>query len=201
MLRRVALYGVVTILVAVLAVQYVRAVGPAAQRDLESACAALQAAPTTGGLGPLPQPAPDLQVQDFNGKLVSLSQYRGRVVFLNFWAPWCPPCLDEMPAMDVFARKLGAEAVSMLAVGEGTTWEAMGDKLRELLPGGTAMTLLLDTGMSEGQVGQLARRFGTEKLPETYVVDKEGVVRYYFVNKRDWTDPRAEQCIRALIDE
>ena len=200
-MRRLVGYGLVAIIVAGLSIGYVRVIGPAARADRLSSCAARGATPVTDGLGRLPQPAPELKVQDYTGKLVSLADYRGRAVFLNFWAPWCPPCLDEMPAMDKLARSVTNEPISVLAVGEGTSWEQVGEALRKLLPAGTAMTLLADTMAGEGQVGDLARRFGTEKLPETYLVDKNGVVRYYFVNKRDWTDPRAAECLRSLADE
>ena len=197
MTRKVG-YGLVAAFIGLLAFEYVTAIGPAAHRDQLSACVELQPTPSTSALGRLPKPAPDIAAQTVDGKTVSLSQFRGRVVFLNFWAPWCPPCLDEMPAMDALQRKTSA---TILPLATGTTWANVSAKLRELLPGGTTMTLLLDTSTGEGQVGSVPARFGTDKLPETYLVDKQGVVRYYFVNKRDWTDRRAVDCLNALVAE
>jgi hypothetical protein len=63
------------------------------------------------------------------------------------------------------------------------------------------MTLLLDPSAPEGEVGELPRGYGTEKFPETFLIDKTGRVRYYFVNKRDWETSLATQCIRSLIEE
>jgi hypothetical protein len=77
----------------------------------------------------------------------------------------------------------------------------MTSKLTELLPGGTKMTLLLDTSSEPGEVGELAQGYGTEKFPETFLIDKQGRVRYYFVNKREWGGVNAMACLRSLIEE
>jgi len=171
------------------------------RRDKQSACTALQPSPRNEKLGLLPVAAPELSAQGHDGNLYSLSQYRGRVVFLNFWADWCPPCIDELPHMQKVANELTGNGFVMLAVGSGTTWQNMTRKLKELFPGGTKMTLLLDPSSQEGEVGDLPRRYGTEKFPETFLIDKQGRVRYYFINKRDWSSGNAQQCLRSLIEE
>jgi peroxiredoxin len=171
------------------------------RRDKQSACVAMGPDAFNAKLGKLPQVAPDFSAQGHDGQSYSLSQYRGKVVFLNFWADWCPPCIDELPSMNSVAAQLTGDDFVLLAVGSGTTWKGMTNKLRELLPGGTKMTLLLDTSSPESEVGDLPKSYGTERFPETFLIDKQGRVRYYFVNKRNWEQGKAFQCLRSLIEE
>jgi peroxiredoxin len=195
--RQIAGFAIVGVLVTILAIQYVLALGPATQRERESSCAALQPTLFNPMLGKLPAAAPDLEAVDYTGNKVRLSAYRGRVVFLNFWATWCPPCVEEMPAMEVLQRHLGDDAFTVLALSSDESW----DKVHEFFPQGTNLTVLLDPPRQGQQVGPLAVRMGSEKLPETYLIDKQGNIRYYFVNKREWASPKAIRCIRSLLDE
>jgi thiol-disulfide isomerase/thioredoxin len=191
-------------LFAVMSVQFVRAAGPAVTREQHSrvnqACAALDPTPRNAKLGRLPVDAPDIQAQDYTGKMVPLSAYRGKVVMLNFWASWCPPCVEEMPSMDRLARLFGTDLV-ILAVSSDESW----DKIREFFPNGTAMTVLWDPSAAadteDAAAGALSRAYGTDKLPETYLIDREGKIRYYVVNTRNWSSPDAQRCIRALLKE
>ncbi len=193
--------GLVALVMLLLAGLYVGSIAPAVRRDRLSACVELKPTPFSPTLGRLPRAAPDVSLEDINGKSLSLSAYRGRVVVLNFWAPWCPPCMEEMPSMDGLSRRTASEPISIVAVGTGTSWQEIREKLAELLPAGTTMTLLLDPEGTPGQAGGASHRFGTEKLPETYLIDRQGNVRYYFVNKREWNDPRAQRCLEALAEE
>ena len=99
--------------------------------------------------------------------------------------------------MEELQREIGG-AAALLAVGTGTDWPAVRAFFRE----GTNLSVVLDpTGKKAGEVGAAARGWGTEKLPETYLIDKQGDIRYYFMNKRDWRSPSAIRCLRALADE
>ncbi|MBI4317440.1 MAG: TlpA family protein disulfide reductase [Chloroflexi bacterium] len=196
--RQAIAYTVVGLTMAALAVSYARALGPAIRKETRSACASLAPTSLNAALGELPSAAPDIQAEDYTGKRVALSAYRGKTVLLNFWGPWCPPCLEEMPAMDALARALKQEPFEILAVASGTTWP----EIRGKFPGGLSMTVLLDNSSADGgAVGIAAGTYGTEKLPESYLIDKKGQVRYYFVNQRDWSAPHAVQCMRSIIDE
>ena len=199
--RLLAGYAVTAVLVGVLGVSFARALAPALKRERASPCAALDPSPWNEKLGRLPQAAPAITAKSWDGKDVGLEAYRGRVVFLNFWADWCPPCLDEMPAMDVLQKQLGGAPFTMLAVGSGTTWESVRTTMARLVPGGSSMTFLMDPNGEAGSVGPLANAYGTKQLPETYLIDKHGVVRYYFANKRDWGSIRARQCLDSLLEE
>jgi thiol-disulfide isomerase/thioredoxin len=196
---KIAAYVVTTMLVGVLAVQYVRAVSPGVTAEREkvarAACAAVAPPPfaASDALGRFPRMAPDIAGVASDGKTYHLSDLRGKVVFLNFWATWCGTCREEMPAMDQLARSLGPDFV-ILAVATNDSWDA----IHKYFPNGTPMMVVLD---NDDEQGGAAAKWGTTKLPETYLIDKEGRIRYYFVSVREWTDPKTVGCLKALIAE
>ena len=119
---------------------------------------------------------------------MSLSQQRGHPVLLNFWATWCPPCVDEMPSLEDLAAACDGTDMRMLAV-------SVDDELGPdppFLRKGSDIGVLLDTSHD------IPKKFGTEKYPETFMIDAAGRVRYYFINKRDWSRPEAVACLESL---
>ncbi len=196
--RRIAAYLIVAALIGILGVQYVRALAPSAQEDRMSPCRALKPTQFNPRLGSFPSHAIDFSAPDAAGRKVSLAQHRGRVVFLNFWQTACPPCLEEMPSMERLAAHHARDGLSVLALASERSFEPI-----EKFFGGrpTTMTVLLDPPDGDENVGRISLGYGTQKWPETYLIDKRGVVRYYYINSRDWTSPRAQQCIQALLDE
>jgi thiol-disulfide isomerase/thioredoxin len=174
------------IAIVALAWKGVEALPQEVEREAQQYCMPLEPHPTF-----TPRQAQDFSLKDYQGRTVSLSAYRGRVVFLNFWATWCPPCRDEMDSMDRLARALeGRLDFAMLAVSEDKGWDAV----RSFFPNGTKMTVVLDDNWAT------AHAWGTEKLPETYLIDKHGMVQRYVINKRDWSSPQAMACIKSLLD-
>jgi cytochrome c biogenesis protein CcmG/thiol:disulfide interchange protein DsbE len=131
---------------------------------------------------------PDFQLPDVNGKMTSLKEQLGHPVLLNFWATWCPPCVDEVPALEDLARRLDGTDMRMLAVSVDDDW----DKIRQFFAKGTKMGILLDTSHD------IPKKFGTTAYPETFMVDSAGRIRYYFINKRDWSRPEAVACLESL---
>ena len=119
---------------------------------------------------------------------VAAAQQRGHPVFLNFWATWCPPCVDEVPALEDLARRLKGTDMRMLAVSVDDDW----DKIRRFFAKGSDIGVLLDVSHD------IPKKFGTEKYPETFLIDAAGRVRYYFINKRDWSRPEAIACLESL---
>ena len=117
-----------------------------------------------------------------------MSAQRGHPVLLNFWATWCPPCVDEVPSLEDLARKLDGTDLRMLAVSVDDDWGA----IRRFFPKGSAIGVLLDTSHD------IPKKFGTEKFPESFLIDAAGRVRYYFINKRDWSRPEAVACLESL---
>ena len=145
-------------------------------------------APALGG--PLPQPSLDFTLKDYAGRDVSLSSLKGRVVLLNFWATWCPTCVIEMPSLERLQSLEKGKPFSLVAVSVDEKW----DEVRRFFRTGTQMTVLLDAER------KMPARYGTEKFPETFLIDKEGNVRFYVISDRDWSSPGMRACIESLID-
>jgi peroxiredoxin len=136
--------------------------------------------------------APEFTLRSLDGKTVSLSSYRGKVIMVHFWATWCPPCVEELPTLERLYRAQTGKDLEILAVsvdegGAGAVGQFM-QKNRFALP------VLLNPDQS------VARRYGTFKFPETYLVDREGIVRRKIIGAADWTSPAAQKIIQAMVD-
>jgi cytochrome c biogenesis protein CcmG/thiol:disulfide interchange protein DsbE len=125
-------------------------------------------------------PAPDFSLPDMNGKAQRLSDYRGKVVFLNFWATWCKPCKEEMPSMQIMWDNFKSEDFVMLAVSMDrvTTKKDIPPFIENLR---LTFPILTD---SWGQTDKLYKLMG---VPETYIIDSNGVLREKVIGPRDWT--------------
>jgi peroxiredoxin len=148
-------------------------------------------------LAPIVQqgPAPDFSLPDPSGKLVSLASFRGKVVFLNFWLSSCKPCEEEMPGMERLRRSLAAKGVEMVAITADDNWDDVTRLLKKVFPAGrTGMVLLKDPEK------KVATAYGTKLFPETYLIDRQGRLRFYFNNARDWGTPAARECVASLLD-
>ena len=187
-------------------VQFARMVEPAAARELTQACSGMRPADENPSFGALPTSEPvDFKAQDHTGKTVSLSDYRGKVVFVNFWATWCNVCDAEKPGLEDMAEKLGSHDFVILTLASDPGWDTVRDYLmkkfpKDRYPDGTAFNVLLDPPQGDDNLGPIARAFGISAVPETFVIDREGRVRYYFINKRDWQSDVARTCLRGVID-
>jgi len=123
--------------------------------------------------------APEFTVQD-SAHSVKLSDFRGQVVVLNFWATWCPPCVEEMPSLVEMQRRMKAKGITVLAVSVDVDQSAYLQFLKE-----HNVTLL--TVRDPDQKSNAL--YGTFKFPETYIIDRNGVMRRKFVGGVDWTAP------------
>ncbi len=127
-------------------------------------------------------------MQDGQSK-VTLSQFRGQVVVLNFWATWCPPCIEEMPSLVEMQRRLKAKGVTVLAVSvdvdEGAYRRFVKDHNVNLLT-------VRDPDQKSSAL------YGTFKFPETYIVDRNGVTRRKFIGAVDWTAPEVTDFLSKL---
>ncbi len=135
--------------------------------------------------------APDFRLQALDGRSVGLSDLRGKVVMVHFWATWCPPCVDEIPSIDRLSRSFPGQDFEVLAVsvdegGEGAVKPFL-QRNRLALP------VLLNPDRS------VPGRYGTFKFPETYIVDRSGVVRYKIIGAENWDSPDAIQAIKGLL--
>jgi peroxiredoxin len=137
--------------------------------------------------------APDFTLPDLTGTTHSLSNYKGKVVFLNFWATWCPPCRMEMPGMERLYRRLRDRDFVMLAVSadeEGK--KAVAPFVEEL---GLTFPILLDPE------GRLSPRYGVTGYPETFVIDREGKVVNHTIGPAEWQSEEMARYFESLLDK
>ena len=136
-------------------------------------------------------PAPDFTLPDLNGRLVSLSDFKGQVVLLNIWATWCGPCVEEMPSMQKLHSKLKDEGLVILAV---SIDEAGAGVVRPFMEQHRlSFTALTDTA---GSIKDLYRVTG---VPETFIIDKNGIITQKIVGPMDWSSAGAIGYFRKLI--
>jgi peroxiredoxin len=126
-------------------------------------------------------PAPDFSLKDLAGTTIKLSDLRGKVVVLNFWATWCPPCREEIPSMMRLNGAMAGKDFRMLAVSidEGGKDAVTGFFQKS----GMSLPALLDTDQAVG------KRYGLTGVPETFVIDKKGVILKKVVGAMDWSNP------------
>jgi peroxiredoxin len=133
---------------------------------------------------------PALELEDVQGKTHRLSEYRGKVVLLNFWATWCTPCREEMPSMASLEQSLQGRPFAVLAVnvGEGASAaRGFGEKMALRFP------LLLDRDMNT------TRAWGARVLPASYVIGPDGKVAYSYLGAIDWNAPEVRKAIERLM--
>jgi len=137
-------------------------------------------------------PAPDFTLPAPDGRKVSLRSFRGKVVFLNFWATWCESCRDEMPSMERLYREFKGKGLEIVAVN-------VKDQRRDALAFVKELKLSYPVLMDpEGEVGLLYGAFG---LPVTYLIDRKGVVLARLWGPADWNSPAARTLFNALVEQ
>ncbi len=132
-------------------------------------------------------PAPQFTVSD-SDRTLSLRDFRGKTVLLNFWATWCPPCVEEMPSLVALQKQMGDKVV-VLAVSVDVDENAYKQFLR------SHHIDLLTVRDAENKSNAL---YGTFKFPETYVIDREGLVRRKFIGAAEWTSPEIVSYLEKL---
>lgn len=137
--------------------------------------------------------APDFTLPDLEGNQISLSTYKGRVVLLNFWATWCPPCRLEMPTMEKAYRKYRDKGFEVVAVSvDAGPKSSVKSFLREF---GLSFQVLLDPDM------ETLRAYRGFSLPMTVVIDRQGVIRSRELGYRDWSDGESTKLFQRLLSE
>jgi peroxiredoxin len=127
------------------------------------------------------QQAPDFVLADVSGTKTRLSDLKGEVVLVNFWATWCPPCREEIPSMVALNRLMAGKPFRMLAISmDQGGKDAVNDFFRK---SGLTLPALLD---SDGKVGRL---YGITGVPETFVIDRKGVIIKKIIGPLDWSAP------------
>jgi peroxiredoxin len=134
--------------------------------------------------------APDFELPGEDGRRYRLSEFRGKVVVLNFWATWCPPCRYEMPSMERARQKVAGEKIVILAVNVGEDEDTVFGFLARYP---VQFPLLLD------RRAEVIKLYPVVGLPTTYVIDPSGLVTHRAVGSREWDDPELLDQLRALV--
>ena len=135
--------------------------------------------------------APNFTLPDLDGKMVSLADYKGKVVLLNIWATWCRPCVEEMPSMEKLHQELKGEKFVILAV---SIDEAGVKAVRPFMKKHKlSFPALID---SAGTINSLYQISG---VPESFILDKQGRILEEVIGPRDWAAAGALKYFRSLI--
>ncbi len=135
--------------------------------------------------------APNFALRDLTGKVMSLSQFKGKVVLLNFWATWCGPCRIEMPAMEQLYHTFPRREFEILAVSTDAQGAAVTGPFQQRM--GVTFPILHDSDFRIGLV------YGARTLPITFMLDRRGIVRQKIFGARDWASPEARELIYQLM--
>ena len=162
-----------------------------------SASAAWDVKPKLGHrMAPLQEsiPAPDFFLEDMDEEKVSLKEHRGKVVLINFWATWCPPCRREMPSMERLYQKINGDNFTVLAINQMEA-EDLVFAFTGQLEIDLTFAILFDKDSSVSQA------FNVKGLPTSYLIDKKGNIRYRAIGGREFDHPEVEKLITDLIKE
>ena len=136
--------------------------------------------------------APDFTLEDMDGESYKLHDYRGKVVLVNFWATWCPPCRKEMPALEALYKKLGGDSFAVLAVNQWEDPDHVFAYTGELNVFPT-FPILFDPE------SKISADYGVKGLPTSFLIDKKGRLAYRAIGGRAFDHPEVERLIRSLL--
>jgi peroxiredoxin len=169
-----------------------RTLAPARAMLGEQVFAALQRGETTeqGYMG-RNRTAPDFTLSDRSGKPWKLSDHRGKVVVMNFWSITCQPCVEEMPSLEQLALMLGGHKdVELVTVSTDAGWS----QVSPIFGPDTRLKVLFDSDKAI-----VRGKYGTRLYPETWLIDRDGVIRYRIDGARDWGSALALDLIKSLL--
>jgi thiol-disulfide isomerase/thioredoxin len=135
-------------------------------------------------------PIIDFSASRLDGTQVRLSALKGKVVFLNFWATWCPPCREEMPSMEALYQRFRGRGLEFLAVDIQEGKDEVAAFMKQF--GLTFPAALDDTG-------KISAEYGIRGIPTTFIIDKEGGIIASVVGGRDWNTPAVTTALELLI--
>ncbi len=181
--KRVVLLAGVVILISV---AYMGMEYQGARRDDSEGAAPGTTAPRKGGL------APDFVLPDLSGKTVRLSGLRGKVVFLNFWATWCPPCRWERPSMEALFDQYKGRDFAMLAINVD---EAGTRTVKDWVDSHHLQVPVL----KDGDDLPVSTAYRTYSIPATFIIDKKGVIVDVVRGARKWDKPDVRTMIDGLL--
>ena len=156
------------------------------------AAALLTLSLTAGAAPPAPAPAPDFALPSRDGSEVRLSDLKGQVVMINFWATWCGPCRQEMPLLEQLQARYGPLGFTLLGVNVEPDPAAASAWLKSVT---VTFPILFDTRNA------VAESFGVQGMPSSVFVDREGRVRYVHRGYKSGDEAQYADLIRSLVKE
>ena len=134
--------------------------------------------------------APSFSVTTDSGKQITRSNFGGKLLVVNFWATWCPPCVEEMPSLNEFAQQVSKDGVVVLGVSIDQNEQAYKRFLER-------NRLAFET--ARDPEAEIAANYGTFKWPETYIINAKGKVVEKHIGPKTWTDPAIMSSIRKHL--
>lgn len=138
--------------------------------------------------------ASGFELMNMDEEKKNLSDYQGKVVLLNFWATWCPPCVREMPSMERLQQQVGVEKFNVVAINQMEDVDQV-FAFTGQLPVDPTFEILFDAD------SKVSQAYSVRGLPTTYLIDKQGVIRYRAVGGREFNHPEVVKIINDLIEE
>ena len=132
--------------------------------------------------------APDFTITADNGQTVSLPNFKGKLLVLNFWASWCPPCVQETPSLSQFAATYAPKGVVVLGISVDKDEKAYRNFIQRFKP-----------NFLTAREFKIHEDYGTFMYPETYIINSQGKVLHKLAEPVEWMDPRMTQLIDSLL--
>lgn len=136
--------------------------------------------------------APDFELPDVSGRTWKLSSQKGKVVLVNFWATWCKSCRDEMPSMEALNRAMAGKPFQMLTIAFNDDLQLADSFARRL---GATFPVLANPGPD------LTEAYMITGVPETFLIDADGIMRHKFIGPYDWDTPEIRNLVLELISK
>ena len=147
--------------------------------------------------------APAFTATDLQGRPVSLEDLKGQVVLLNVWATWCGPCRDEMPSMERLHRELGPQGLKIVAVSVDAAPGQVAPGSGQ--PGGDVADFARQLGLSftiwHDPAGTIQRTYRTTGVPESFIIDRNGVIQKKVIGATEWDSGSHPELIRRLLED
>jgi len=134
--------------------------------------------------------APDFSITADNGRTITTSNFGGKLLVLNFWATWCPPCIEELPSLNAFQRRFANAGVVVLGISVDKDEKLYRDFLAK------ARVSFLTARDPENKINV---EYGTLKFPETYIIDARGKVLRKIISNTDWMSERMLKDVESLL--
>lgn len=136
----------------------------------------------------------ELQLRDLQGHLRDLGEFKGKVVLVNFWASWCEPCRDEMPELESLRQKYGDKDLEIIAVNLAESEKRIQSFLQAFMPDGVSLVILQDRN------SVAYKQWQVRALPASFLVDRNGFVRWHALGELDLTDDATIKRIEELLN-